>query len=169
MLLSSVYFNYYLYQENEEFKVSKGAEYQRTVGLALFNLKGDDVELWIEELQEKESFMRLGSYLGELERYSGEFHRMNGKISVVGMALDAMRKHYYDLADRIKNGEGFQEQKEAIQKHRSFIIDTLEYIENQLEDRHTKVWYKKISNHDSKISEDVWGKFKEFESDYLLK
>jgi len=131
VLIGSLVLNYYLYEENGGLRSSKGLEYQNTVRLALFNIRRDDVAFWIESLQEEEDYIGFGRYLGELERFSREIHRMNGKISVIGMAIDAMEKKYYELAGRIRNGEGYQDQREYIKHHLTFIIETLEYVEDE--------------------------------------
>jgi len=169
VLISSLVLNYYLYEENEGLKTSKGAEYRSTINSALFHLNNVGVDFWIERLQEEGGEVSLERHLSKLSGFSGELHRMNGNISVVGMAIDVMEKSYYELADRIRNGEDFQEQKEYIRVHRTFILESLKHIENQLGDSDGGVWYKKLHSADTQLSQDIWDRFKEFEEKHLLK
>lgn len=161
-LIISMAINYYLYQDNNGLRSRIGTEYLLAVRDTLLHVDEKTLDFWVLELEKEHSEVQLERYIGKLRSLSYQFHRMNGKVSVLGSRLDAISDQLYELKKSIDNGEGIEVQKNMINNHVHFINKVLKSIEQNLGEN-TVSWFNELSNYDSKTSNEVWQQFKDFE------
>ncbi|WP_059173474.1 hypothetical protein [Bacillus sp. FJAT-27445] len=161
-LIASLFFNYYLYKENEGFKIQLGTEYQSAFRLTIHNLGDGSTDFWVETLKEPNGDIQLERYVGELRNYSREFSQMGGQMSAIGMLLDEIIKQYYQLEYGVKNGEDVEDSKKAINSRIQLINTIFTKIEADLGENE-KLWYKELSGFQTDTQNYVEEKYREFQ------
>lgn len=162
LFIISLGFNYALYKEKEGYIDQIGSQYQRTVRITLSEINDGNTDYWIDTLNEDKGDVYLERHIGELKQLSREFHRMSGEMSGIGMLIDDIINHYYELEHGIKSGKNIAVQKTKIEGKNQLINSILTEIDSELgEDRMR--WYKELSGSQTNIQQKVWEKLKEYE------
>lgn len=158
--LVSLGFNYYLYKENRQFKERIGVDYSVAVRKTIFELNDDFPDYLIREFEKGDGGILLGGFSNELDKLSGQFHRMNSSVSVVGMELDTIIDHLFKLKKAVDNKEGVEEMKQDINEHVTFVLEILEPLEKFGDD--SMRWYKVLSDPASETSDRILEKYNEY-------
>ena len=163
----SFYLNYQLYKENQNFKVRMGAEYQGTVAKTLFRLDEEDVNFWIETLQNEENGdVSLESYIGNLNEIINGYEDMSTKAGIIGMQIKSITRQYRELEKSLDKGRNIEANKETIQKNIAFIRNVLHKVQSDLGKSENEVlWYKELSGYETKTGNYIWEQYKKFESE----
>lgn len=150
-----------LFIENEQFKMKMGENYLTTVRVTLFKLDANTANYWENELKKQNGAIHLERYIGELRVLSGQYHQMNGKISIIGTQLDYCISQLYELRDIIQKRKNPKVIKKTIKKNIDFITAVLTEVQIELGENE-KRWYNEFSNPNSKTAKKIWRKFEEF-------
>jgi hypothetical protein len=163
ILVTSLFTIYYLYKENTVLKREIGSENQTAVKLTLHELSEGSTDLWIKTLREEHGDVVLERHIGELHQYCRKFHGMSGEMSIIGILLDSLITHYYQLKSSVQSGSNIEETSSAINVRIQFIEKVLNQIDSNLGDNQ-KLWYKELSGFDTETQRFVLEKFNEFQS-----
>jgi hypothetical protein len=165
LFVVSLCFNYYQHRQNKNYKLSIGLEYQITFRNTIFDLEGPS-NFWVEELKNDNGDVRLERHIGELQANSINFNKIVGYHRIISDQLQYLSTLYWDLAKAVndKDNENIIELNNKIEEHRNFIIKVLKEVDKNLGENQI-LWYKELSNPNSKTSNSFWNKFKAFESD----
>ncbi|UOE93320.1 hypothetical protein [Alkalihalobacillus sp. LMS39] len=162
VLALSMYFNFNLYKENNNFKVSKGAAYQDTVSLTLFYLNEGDVDVWIETLQKEENGdVLLERYIGNLNEIANGYRGMSANVQIIDEQIKNIIRQYRELEKNLVEGKDYQVFKEEINKNITFIRTVLEQVILDLEGEDEVLWYKELSDIETKTGNYIWEQYKE--------
>ncbi len=159
---SSLLGNYLLFKEVQGYKSAMGSDYKFAVRKTLHELEEGTTEQWIKVLKEQNGGIALEWQRGELSKLSGEFHRMNGMVSSIGMLLDSVIEDYHLLRVNVNNEAALGNHKKEIDEAVRVLKDILVHIEEEL-GKDDLVWYEELSNVDSGMSHYVWEKYKAYE------
>jgi hypothetical protein len=163
ILITSFGTNYYLFNENTSLISEIGSENQTVVRLTLHELSEGSTDLWIKTLGEADGDVVLERHIGELHQYSRKFHGMSGEMSLIGILIDSLINHYYQLKDSVQSGDNIEEISSSINNRIQFIENLLNQINSNLGDN-PKLWYKELSGFDTETQRYVLEKFNEFQS-----
>jgi hypothetical protein len=163
ILITSLGTNYYLYKENTSFLSELGSENQTAVRLTLHELSEGSTDLWIKTLREEHGDVVLERHIGELHQYSRKFHGMSGEMSVIGILIDSLINHYYQLKASVQSGTNIKETSSAINIRIQLLEKLLNQIDSNLGDNQ-KLWYTELSGFDTKTQSYVLEIFNEFQS-----
>lgn len=158
----SLIINYVLYQSNEVLKSRIGTEYQLTVRETLFYVDEGTFDFWEKELKKERSEAQLERYIARLRTLSNQYHRMNGRVSILGTQLDIISDQLVELKHSIDQGIGTENQKNVINNRVYFIHEVLKPLEKSLNEN-PRLWFNELSNYESNTSTEIWGQFKKFE------
>lgn len=163
----SIYYNYNLYKENQNFKIRMGSDYRATVAKTLSQLNKDDISFWVETLKSGEDGdVRLERYIGNLNEDIQGYNDMNGKVRIIGMQIKHITEQYRELERNLDEGKDIETYKEEISKNIKFIRDVLTQVKSDLgHDKNEVLWYKELSGLETKTGNYIWGKFKNFEKE----
>lgn len=152
LLIISLVFNYFLYKENSNFKLGRGAEYQLAVRLAIHNDLDEDVFSYIVEeltngnLSPFEAWERDIASLNSSLQKTGNIH-----YKVLGDLLNHIPKQVEELTVRSsKPGNEI----DTIKSQMLYFNEMLSKVEAELDEELMK-WYREISNDKSKTSKYV--------------
>lgn len=164
VLALSIYFNYNLYKENQNFKVRMGAEYKGTFAITLVRLNEGDVDFWIETLQNEENGdVRLESYLGNLNEIVNGYLNMSGEVSIIGIQIEHITRQYQELEKNLDEGKDIEVYKEEINRNITFIRNVLKQVESNLgKDKNEVLWYKELSGFETKTGNYIYEQYEKF-------
>ncbi|MFS0863833.1 hypothetical protein [Fredinandcohnia sp. 179-A 10B2 NHS] len=140
-----------------------GSKYQTTVRNTIFDLESP-ASFWIEELKKKNGDVLIERFIGELISNAHNFTEMGSELRIIGDQLLYLSSLYADLRTAINNvdNDGIVKLNRQIEVHRNFIIYILKKTDNTIGENQL-VWYKELSNYDSKTSNLFMKELKEFE------
>ena len=163
----SIFLNYYLYKENQNFKIRMVSDYRATVVKTLSQLNEDDITFWVETLKsEEDGDVRLERYIGNLNEVIQGYNDMNGNISIIGMQIKHITEQYRELEKQLDEGKDIEIYKEEISKNIKFIRDVLTQVQSNLgHDENEVLWYKELSGLETKTGNYIWEKFNNFEKE----
>lgn len=147
--------------DNHHFKSQTGEKYLTTVRETLFELDANTADFWDNELRKQNGAIQFERYIAKLRAVSGQYHQMNGKLSIIGTQIDYCIGQLYELKGAIFGRKNTHAIKENLTRNAVFITTVLTDVKNELGDN-KKRWYKEFSTSDSKIANEIWGKFKNF-------
>jgi hypothetical protein len=164
LFIVSLTFNYYQHRQNNNFKLSIGSEYLNTVRNTIFDLVGPST-FWIEELKKDKGDVLLERHIGELQANAINFNKIGGQYQIIGTLLQHISNLYWDLSTAVKNKDNDKiiDLNSQIEEHKNFIIKVLKEIDKNLGDNQI-LWYRELSNLNSKTSNLFWNELKAFES-----
>ncbi|WP_227394979.1 hypothetical protein [Jeotgalibacillus aurantiacus] len=159
VLVISVSFNIFIYQQNQAFKGQGGAYYATTIKNALFELETDP-EFWINELEAQSSDTGFVRHQEQLNSLAGDIQRINGNVGVIGNELALLSNFYSELDN---DGETSNENLERLQMVYEFVYQSLLLINDHFSNGDHHQWYSELSDSESRISTTVWNEYKKYE------
>jgi hypothetical protein len=164
LFILSLCFNYYQHRQNNNFKLSIGSEYLIIVRNTVFDLEGPST-FWIEELKKDKGDLLLERHIGELQANAINFNKIGGYYQIIGVQLQHISNLYWDLSTAVKNKDNDKiiDLNSQIEEHKNFIIKILKEIDKNLGENQI-LWYRELSNPNSKTSNLFWNELKAFES-----
>ncbi|MGM8216602.1 hypothetical protein ACLIA0_13665 [Bacillaceae bacterium W0354] len=164
LLVVSVGFNYKLYQENKDYKMSIGSDYLMTVRDTLFELSSPDNSYWLEVLEEDHGEILIERHIVELDEIARGFSRMNGKVGVLGDYLKIQSRLYSELVQAVNERDDSKiiSTQDEIDRHHQFLSRVLGEVEEEFGED-TYLWYQELSNSDSETSNRIWDEIQVFE------
>lgn len=145
--------------------MSIGAEYQITVRNTIFDLDVPS-NFWLEELKNENGDVLLERHIGELKANANNVYKIGGKLQIIGEQLHYISKLYWTLEEAVNDGdtEKIVRLHEEILQLRNFVIKVLKDVDGNLGENQI-MWYKELSNPDSKTSKRFWDELVKFESE----
>ena len=160
------YLSYHLYKENQYFKMGMGSKYRDTVESTLYQINENDINFWVETLQNEEyGDVLLERYIGNLNVLVKGYDDTDDHIRIFAIQIRHLSEQYRDLDSNIDKGKDTEIHKEKISRNIRFIRDVLTQVQSDLGAESEILWYKELSNSETKTVKYIWTEFKNFEKE----
>lgn len=147
-----------LYIENKELKRSAGKDHEQLVAQTIHLVYDSRLDRWFDTSRQNEEQQQLFSnHIKELEEGVQSFFKIENNIHIISSGLNEMAMILYKLQSGPLT-EGEIEQYDAA---RQFVLDALNGIHSNLQNKSALEWYNQFTKEDSQASEFVESEYQE--------
>lgn len=130
--------------------------------MTLFYLNEGDADVWIETLQkEEDGDVLLERYIGNLNEIANGYRGMSANVQIIDEQIKNIIRQYRELEKNLVEGKDYEVFKEEINKNITFIRTVLEQVVLDLEGEDEVLWYKELSDIETKTGNYIWEQYKE--------